>query len=94
MASFLTPQASAGWNVTGLRDLVQSIMLSITLMQDTAGKGDVAMAPSMAISILRLSFVDSTCVPYVSIMSKWIPNYMRLFVRSMTYPLPALLLCS
>ena len=36
---------------------------------------------------LHLSFVDSTCVLYVSILSKWIPRYLRLFVRSVTSPL-------
>ena len=36
---------------------------------------------------LHLSFVDSTCVFYVSIPSKWIPCCLRLFVRSMTSPL-------
>ena len=36
---------------------------------------------------LHLRFVDSTCVLYVSILSKWITSYLRLFVHSMTFSL-------
>ena len=32
---------------------------------------------------LHLSFVDKTCVLYVSILSKWIPRHLGLFVRSL-----------
>ena len=45
------------------------------------------MAFNVDSSFLHLSFVDSTCVLYVSILSKWIPRYLRLFVRSMASPL-------
>ena len=46
-----------------------------------------AMAFNADSLFLHLGFVDSTCVLYVSILSKWIPRYLRLFVRSMTFPL-------
>ena len=36
---------------------------------------------------LHLSFVDSTCVLYVSILSKLIQKYLRMLVRSMASPL-------
>ena len=36
---------------------------------------------------LHLSSVDSTCGLYVSIKSKWIPRYQRLFSRSMASPM-------
>ena len=36
---------------------------------------------------LHMSFVDSTCVLCVSILSKWIQGYLRLFLRSITFPL-------
>ena len=45
------------------------------------------MAFSADTPFLYLSFVDSACVLYVSILSKWIPRYLRLFVRSLTSPL-------
>ena len=44
-----------------------------------------AMAFNADSPFLHLSFVDSTL--YVSILSKWIPRYLRLFVPSMTSPL-------
>ena len=36
---------------------------------------------------LHLSFVDSTYVLYVRVLSKWMPRYLRPFVRSVTSPL-------
>ena len=45
------------------------------------------MAFNVDSPVLHLSLVDSTCVLYVSILSKWIPRYLRLFVCSMTSPL-------
>ena len=46
-----------------------------------------AMAFNADSPFLHLSFVDSACVLYVSVLSKWIQRYLRLFVRSMTSPL-------
>ena len=46
-----------------------------------------AMAFNTDSPFLHLSFVDSTCVLYVSILSKWIPRYLRQFVRSVASPL-------
>ena len=46
-----------------------------------------AMAFNTDSPSLHLSFLDSTCVLYVSILSKLILRYLRLFMRSMSFPL-------
>ena len=47
----------------------------------------IEMAFNMDSPFLHLSFVDSTCVLCIIIVSKWIPGYLRLFMCSMTSPL-------
>ena len=46
-----------------------------------------AMAFNSDSPFLHLSFVDSPCVLYLSILLKWLQKYLRLIVRSMISPL-------